>query len=783
MRPRLSPILAATLLIGVATPLDAGRFAATAASPDDLSDHFGFEELEVVKIGNGAGPIICADVDRDGRSDLVAVNNHDSRIEIHYQRRDPRPDAVETVTRVNEFPEHWRFRRELVSVTHRVTGIVAHDYDGDGLTDLVYAGVPSEVVFVRQSPPGVFEVARRQRVRDLAATRDGLAVADLVGDAAPELIAIVDGAINVYPLEGESLGPPQTLGGGGRIIAVVIDDFDGNGRTDVVGIIPDDAAPIRLWLGGEEDGGGAIAAEVRFEMPPVIECTSVRLPGEAAARLAVIERASKRVVVYEIASERIAESGDRDAAIRVRGFDDAGNRKRDHTVADVDGDGRLDLVVTDTEANALVLYRQRADRGLQSGESFPSLSEITYLVAGDVDDDDAAELFVLSEKEGVVGRVDLRDGTLPFPVPVDISAGHTPTALNLVDLERGPRLAVVGKDGRDYVLDLIDMAGALDTIDLGKLSRSPDAIVALDADQDGRTDLLLFTRDKPMMMLHAGEDGFTLTESKDMGQFGLVKAARFENTSVFDVDGDGRDELLIADANYVRAVRYEPDPAPGVSPGWQVVAQINARDSSSSLVSVARLRPSAGADDAPRMVAADKDNDRLVVMAPSPGGAGAWHEVESLTVRGFAVKDIHAGAFSGDDIEDIIAIGDDGFAVIRLRGERIVLHETAAWRSSEERRIPHELGYGDVNGDGFTDMVCLDAGEQMCDIFTFTETGRMLHAIGFQTFESRFFSSGEPREFEPRQVIAVDVTGDAAEDIVLLAHDRVLIYPQMTEPD
>ena len=38
--------------------------------------------------------------------------------------------------------------------------------------------------------------------------------------------------------------------------------------------------------------------------------------------------------------------------------------------------------------------------------------------------------------------------------------------------------------------------------------------MALDADQNGRTDLLLFTKDKPMTMLYASDDGF---ESKCTG--------------------------------------------------------------------------------------------------------------------------------------------------------------------------------------------------------------------------------------------------------------------------
>jgi len=47
-----------------------------------------------------------------------------------------------------------------------------------------------------------------------------------------------------------------------------------------------------------------------------------------------------------------------------------------------------------------------------------------------------------------------------------------------------------------------------------------------------------------------------------MGQFGLVKAAKADNTAVFDIDGDGQAELLIADRNYVRAVRGGPEATP-----------------------------------------------------------------------------------------------------------------------------------------------------------------------------------------------------------------------------
>jgi hypothetical protein len=75
-------------------------------------------------------------------------------------------------------------------------------------------------------------------------------------------------------------------------------------------------------------------------------------------------------------------------------------------------------------------------------------------------------------------------------------------------------------------------------------------------------------------------------------------------------------------------------------------------------------------------------------------------------------------------------------------------------------------------------MVAVDAGEQMFEIFTFGHSGEMLHATGFQIFETQLFHGGDTRENQPRQVIIADITGDGAHDVVMLCHDRVLVYPQ-----
>src|SRR5687768_14555497 len=129
-------LASSTLLLLTAAVLPA---LSCPADEPPLSDFFGFGDLEVVKIDKNAGPITVADMNADGLNDLIAVNDFASRIEIHYQKKNASPeDEVAQPSHVNEFPEHWRFRREFVSVTHQVSAVVPFDYDGDGALDLFY---------------------------------------------------------------------------------------------------------------------------------------------------------------------------------------------------------------------------------------------------------------------------------------------------------------------------------------------------------------------------------------------------------------------------------------------------------------------------------------------------------------------------------------------------------------------------------------------------------------------------------------------------------------------
>ncbi len=742
--------------------------AAWGQSPQ-LDDFYGFEDLEILRIDPGAGPMTTSDLEGDGLNDLIVVNNRKNRIELHHQKRDAKPSIEDfRPMRTNEIPEHWRFRRVEVPAINQVRAVLPHDFDRDGMMDLVYAGTdPGAIVFLRQTQPGTWEVANRKFITGLMPSRDSITIADVLGDDTPELVGVVKGEIVIWPMDGDSLGQPTTLSGGDTVFAAVMtEDLDGNGTRDITGISPDNTAPVRMWLAEDREGEKRLGAQLRFEMPPLREGTVVRTSDDEASMLALIEKASKRVVLVELSSEDVELTGDREAAYEVFTFEDPGNRERKLTIVDLDDDGAPDVLATNREANAVSIYRQSPEEGLSAPTLAPAYAELSGLTAGDVDGDGRPEVYMLSEAEGVVGRSSIRNGTLSFPKAISLTDGWEPVAIDLVDLDGAMMLAVVTKDGRKYALELIDSGDETRKIDLGSMSRAPETILGVDADHDGRSDLLLLTPDRDATLLLATDDGYELVESP--GQEKLLRSAGPLNTGVLDFDGDEHKELLVADRNFIRALRYDRNEADSTAGGWRVVDQINAPRTDIALVALEVLNDGT-------VAAADQENGHIVLFEQKDDGA--WQAGDTITLRGFRFDDLRTGG-QGEASKELLAVGDAGFAVVRLSGSRAKLAEVASWRPEEIQELPHELGTGDLNSDGLTDIVALDAGTQTARILALSEARRLLPATSFEIFESRIFSGGEPRNFEPREVQIVDVTGDGRDDLILLAHDRVLLYPQ-----
>jgi hypothetical protein len=57
------------------------------------------------------------------------------------------------------------------------------------------------------------------------------------------------------------------------------------------------------------------------------------------------------------------------------------------------------------------------------------------------------------------------------------------------------------------------------------------------------------------------------------------------------------------------------------------------------------------------------------------------------------------------------------------------------------------------------------------------DDGEFARATRFQVFEGKRFSERPDQYGEPREVLVGDVTGDGIDDVALIVHDRLIIYP------
>src|SRR5581483_2206200 len=182
---------------------------------------------------DGAEAVAVADLNRDGKSDLV-IANRDNGITT-------RLDAFIYYGSANGFSA--QNRTELLAFEARA--VVAADFNHDGWIDLAFAcrnkGREGMVSTIYWNSPSGFSPQRKQDFSSEPLER--LVAIDWDGDGRKDLLAVTNDAVLLYRYNAGALQLQQKVPGGGKDLVVA--DFDRDGHSDYAVV---EAKRIRVYL-------------------------------------------------------------------------------------------------------------------------------------------------------------------------------------------------------------------------------------------------------------------------------------------------------------------------------------------------------------------------------------------------------------------------------------------------------------------------------------------------------------------------------------------------------
>lgn len=745
----------------------------------DDTNRFGFSGPEIFPIDNLITQLRAADLDCDGLTDLVVVNNARSRINLLYNQTGKTnvPAARPAKREINELPPDARFRIQSIASEKTISGLVVADLDGDKRPDIAYFGVPKELLVQYNQKDGSWSSPRRWSLDDGLLDPNALATGDLNGDGREDLIMLGEKAIYFLAQKPDgTLAEPERIPYAGTVKAVQVLDIDGDGRSDLVLVNWEHAYPFRFRLQGVS---GQLGPEFHFPLTPIRSYWMDDLDGDHKSEVVTIAAKSGRAQVSHFARRSAESLGPSflQGQFKVLPFAKTTKNRRGTAWADINSDGLADLIVAEPDSGQLLVLFQEADGSLAGPKTFPTLTGVAELAVCDWDGDGKSELFLLSMDERQIGVSRLDDsGRLPFPTILPVEGRPLAMAVGTIHPGDKPMLSViVDQDGRRELL-LRKANGETTHQKLSEsLKANPTALVLHDVNQDGRPDLLvLVPYDKIKVLLQDSERHF---EEHDVSPPGGSSEQPW--VTVADVDGDLRPELLLAQKNFLRAVVLQQEAGLKGSTNkptyaFRVKEQINGASSSSRIVAAARIFGQTNRVASLFLL----DAERKALTLCDRDQAGVWHPARNVELPVADFTSLAAVALAGTNHNAIACFGLNTVAWLPLFGDVWEFQRLDDYETPIKDGYLHDVVSGDLDNDGRKDLVFLETAKNHLDVVTYESPHQLVPANRWQVFEERTFKGRRPDMPEPREALIADITGDGRNDLVILVHDRVLVYPQ-----
>jgi len=770
------------VVMAVGTLASGGNRSAVHAQQAEshLGDSYGFLPLEIFKLNQRSANLLYGDFNNDKRTDIIAADNSNSRIDLLQQRgegQEAEPEAGDD--EVNSVPSDGRFKHRKISVDKAISSLTSGDFNHDGRLDIAYFGLPDRLIIRHQPETGTWKQRTSIRLPDVPPAGWSVVGGDLNHDGRDDIVVL--GKTHTYVLyqtdKATMANPMRLFNTSEKISIAQIVDIDGDGRADLS--YRSDAENNPSFCVRFQDANGRLGPELSFEFPTTRGISTHNLDGQPGAEILAIDGRTGRIKISQLKRPE-SKPGELAGRLIQYGFGGQSSKDRELSTGDVDGDGRVDVVVSDPAAAQLIVFRQHPKLGLDLGSTYPGLSDTKSLRCADLDADGKAEVVVLSPREKSIGISRMTGNRLNFPESLTLPESKSPLeplVLELADAD--------GDDDLDIVYIVKTREGGSTKYQLralmlgpqgkwGPVSWGDETLVNLSLQgtptrmqrvksRGGRGGLLVFLGlgKPPQLLALNGKQAPTSIKARGGGQFGNVAPG-----AVF-VGGQSEAAVLVAQKTFARELEL------GEGNQWSVIDQYNAAESGARITGVASLN--LDGEPGNEIVLIDSGVRKLRVLRKQGNLFRDWREAElgNLSFQSSYVADLN-----GDQRDDLLLLGRGTFAVLYNGQTDPILTEIASFQTQLKNVFFADLTAGDLNGDGKQDVAVIDTRSHQIELLQFSAKHGLRHALNFKVFEEKSFSASGQSGAEPREAVISDVTNDGRLDLMLLSHDRVLLYPQ-----